>query len=176
MKRSRHWFQKNDACVTTNLASVMWHNFRESCKKCATLRKHYSEHNLSLITAAAPFIAYINNWSHNNFSMWAIIDNSSIRWMLDHKRGPVIRHSVRWLGASANMYLSMKINTDILWIMNWWSGGDGDGDEWLRMTMTMSDLLQLVGICYKETYVLIIPLGGGHILNKHNNYYQCHHS
>ena len=86
-----------------------WHqqcyNFRERCKKCAILRKHNSEHNLSLITAAAPFIAYINNWSHNNLSRWAIIDNISIRSVLDHKRGPVIRHSVRWLGASANMYL-----------------------------------------------------------------------
>ena len=126
--KTPHWFQKNDACVMTNLASVMWHNFRESCKKCAILREHDSEHNLSLITAAAPFIAYINNWSHNNSSL---CEQLLITSVLDHKRGPVIRHSVRWLGASANMYLS------ILWIMSfewfiivkWWMKKNRDGDR-----------------------------------------------
>ena len=100
----------------TNLASVMWHNFRESCKKCAILRKHDSEHNLSLITAAAPSIAYINNWSHT--TSW-VCEQLLITSVLDHKSGPVIRHSVRWLGASANMYLNMNY----IWL----------SDEWLRM-------------------------------------------
>ena len=44
----------------------------------------------------------------------------------------------------------------------WWWRGDGDGWSWMAMT----DLLQLVGICYKETNVLVIPLGCGHILER----------
>ena len=39
--------------------------------------------------------------------------------------------------------------------------GDSDG-----LKMTMVDLLQLIGISNKETNVLVIPLGCGHILKK----------
>ena len=41
------------------------------------------------------------------------------------------------------------------------NNGDSDG-----LKMTMVDLLQLIGISNKETNVLVIPLGCGHILKK----------
>ena len=106
------------------------------------------------------FIYYVAVQFHQWFG-----PQSVVTIYVDHKSGPVIRHSVRWLGASANIYLmeqdhkSLKCN-----------------DCGMTISLKESEkagrcLLQLVGICYKETNVFVIPLGCGHILKGTNDHF-----
>ena len=116
---------------------------------CITPRKNmefaqcldtYLSTNPLITVAPSLFNANINNWSHSSLcyiqnkisvlaflELWEVVDKFVYRiWrlVLYHKRGPVIRHSVRWLGASANIYL-VEIHVDIK-PLDWkYIAGDG---------------------------------------------------